>query len=186
MQRDTIQLIQSRRSHRKYTARQLSQEQLDILLDAALASPSAVNRQPWHFSVVQDQALLNRLHQEAAENALARDKAQRSPRYGDPDFHIFYHAPTVIFLSAPRDLPSAPLDCGIAVYGIALAAESLGLGSVILGMPRDAFAGGAREELEKALAFPDGYGFIIAIALGQPDDDKAPHDKHPEKISIIR
>ena len=118
--------------------------------------------------------------------ALAREPSQRSPRYRDPAFQVFYHAPTVIFLSAPQDNHYAMVDCGIAVYGIALAAEAQGLGSVILGLPRDAFSGSAREELERALHFPEGHQFVIAIALGYPEDDKPAHDKHPEKISIIR
>lgn len=186
MQHDTLNLIQSRRSHRKYTPEQLTQPQLDAILDAGLASPSANNRQPWHFSVVQDLALLKRISEQAAKEALTRDSAQRSPRYDDPGFHIFYHAPTVIFLSAPRDLRIALVDCGIAVYGMALAAQALGLGSVILGLPQDAFSGPAREELEHALHFPKGHGFVIALALGHPADEKVPHEKHPEKISVIR
>ena len=186
MKHPMLDLIQSRRSHRKYTSQQLTQPQLCAIMDAALASPSANNRQPWHFSVVQDSVLLNRLSEQAAKGAMNRDSAQRSPRYDDPDFQVFYHAPTVVFLSAPRDLPIAMVDCGIAVYGMALAAESLGLGSVILGLPRDAFSGPNREELESALHFPEGYGFVIALAVGHPADEKAPPEKHPEKISIIR
>lgn len=186
MQHQTLELIQSRRSHRKYKPDQLTQAQLDAVMDAALASPSANNRQPWHFSVVQNSGLLNRIHKEAAKVALAREAAQRSPRYDDPAFQIFYHAPTVVFLSAPQDNHYAMVVCGIAVYGIALAAQAQGLGSVILGLPRDAFSGTAKEELEQLLQFPQGHRFVVAIALGSPDDDKAPHDKHPEKISIIR
>jgi nitroreductase len=186
MHQTTLDIIRQRRSHRKYTAEQLTQAQLDAILDAALASPSAMNLQPWHFSVVQDSALLNRIHQEAAAVALAREPDMRSPRYDDPDFQIFYHAPTVIFLSAPTGSQMGAVDCGIAVYGIALAAESLGLGSVILGLPRDAFAGSAREEVEQALQFPEGHHFVVAIALGHPADTKDAHEKHPEKITIIR
>lgn len=186
MQNPFLDLIQSRRSHRKYKPQQLSEAELSAIMDAALASPSANNHQPWHYSVVQDSALLDRLHQEGARATLAREAGSRSPRYDDPDFQVFYHAPTVIFLSAPGDNSYATIDCGIAVYGIALAAESLGLGSVILGLPRDGFSGPAKEALERALHFPPGHQFVIAIALGHPDDDKEPHDRHPEKISIIR
>ncbi len=186
MHQTPLDILQKRRSHRKYTSEQLTQEQLDLILDAALASPSANNKQPWHFSVVQDSDLLNRIHQEAATVALAREPAKRSPRYDNPDFQVFYHAPTVVFISAPADNQFAMIDCGIAVYGIALAAESLGLGSVILGLPHDAFSGNARDELEKALHFPEGHRLVIAIALGHPDDTKAAHDKHPEKITHIR
>lgn len=185
MQTTPLDMIRQRRSHRQYASTQLSQAELDAIMDAALSSPSANNKQPWHFSVVQDSALLNRIHGEGAKVALQREPDKRSPRYNNPDFQMFYHAPTVIFISVPGDNQFALVDCGIAVYGIALTAESLGLGSVILGLPRDAFSGDAREELEQALKFPEGHRFVVAIALGHPEDTKPAHDKHPEKISII-
>ena len=69
---------------------------------------------------------------------------------------------------------------------IALAAESIGLGSVILGLPREAFLSDRKEELEKKLQFPEGHVFQIAIAVGVPADDKAEHPMHENRISIIR
>lgn len=185
MSNDVLMTIENRRSHRAYQNKQLSEDQLQAILNAALASPSAVNAQPWHFSVVQNQDLLNRIHQEARKVALKRGPSERSPRYDDPAFQVFYHAPTVIFISGNQASRYAMLDCGIAVQNIALAARSLGLGSVILGLPSDAFMGEAREELEKALQFPEGYSFKIAISIGHATDTKDAHEKHPEKISII-
>ncbi len=185
METHTLTTIAKRRSHRKYLPDQLSEVQLEALIQAALQSPSAVNRQPWHFSVVQDQELLSVLNRAVWEAVSEKDPSQRGPRFSDPDFHVFYHAPTVIFLSAP---PShyAPIDCGIAVENIVLAAESLGLGSVILGMPGEAFAGKRKEELERSLRFPVGSVFQIAVALGVPDDDKPPHPVGPDKVSFLR
>ena len=62
MTNTTLDLISSRRSHRAYAPTPLTQEQLDALLKAAVESPSAVNRQPWHFTVVRNQALLDELN----------------------------------------------------------------------------------------------------------------------------
>lgn len=185
MEKSTLQSIRERSSHRRYLPGQLSEEQLQSILSAGLQAPSAINAQPWHFTVVQDQALLDRIHAAAAAHALRRDPGARSPRFADPDFHIFYHAPTVVFISAA---PSryAPVDCGIAVENMALAAEAIGLGSVILGMPREAFESGERAELEQALRFPEGHAFVIALALGTPDDQKEPHAVDPGKITYIR
>ena len=53
-----LQAIADRRSNRGYAPRQLTEEELQAILTAALQSPSARNSQPWHFSVVQDAALL--------------------------------------------------------------------------------------------------------------------------------
>lgn len=181
----TLSLIASRRSHRAYAPTQLTAEQLDAIIAAALQSPSAVNRQPWHFTVVQDQALIDRVHAAARRQAMTRDAAQRSPRFADDGFHIFYHAPTVIFISGDMESRWSAIDCGIAVQTIALAAESLGLGSVILGLPRDAFAGEEAESLREALYFPKGHDFIIAIALGVPADTKPAHPVGEDKVTVL-
>lgn len=180
-----LQTISSRRSHRAYAAAQLTQAQLDAILQAAVESPSAVNGQPWHFSVVQKPALLQEINEAVRENMLKTDPAHRSPRFEDPAFDVFYHAPTVIFLSGNPENRWTPIDCGIAVENIALAAESLGLGSVILGLPRGAFQGEKASALRTALQFPAGHDFVIAIALGTPTDDKPAHPVGENKITVI-
>ena len=186
MTNETLSLIAQRRSHRAYEKKQLTGEMLDALLSAAVESPSANNRQPWHFSVVQDQELLTRINRELRVQAMRRAADERSPRFGDEAFDVFYHAPTVIFISAPEDILWAPIDCGIAVENIALAAESMGLGTVILGLPRDAFAGENADALKAALDFPKGNRFMIAISVGTPADDKPAHQVREDKISFIR
>ena len=185
MPNETLSLISSRRSHRAYADTPLTQEQLDALLQAAVESPSAVNRQPWHFTVVRNQALLDEMNRAVWEQMIKRQPDKRSPRFLDTNFHVFYHAPTVIFISGMPDNPYTPIDGGIAVENIALAAESLGLGSVILGMPRDAFAGDKAEDFRKALHFPEGWDFVIAIAVGVPTDTKEPHAVKNDRISFV-
>lgn len=180
-----LSTIEARRSHRAYQPAQLSKDQLDAILKAALEAPSALNRQPWHYTVVQNQEVLAKVHAAAKENAMKRDPSQRSPRFQDEAFHIFYHAPTVIFLSADPANDYARIDCGIAVQTIALAAESLGLGSVILGLPKEAFLSEKADELRKLLKFPEGSDFVIAIALGTPADDKPAHEIGENKITLI-
>lgn len=182
---ETLSLISSRRSHRSYEKTPLTEEQLNALLQAAVESPSAVNRQPWHFTVVRNQQLLDDMNQAVWEQMMKRDPARRSPRFADPAFHVFYHAPTVIVISGMPDNPYTPIDAGIAVENIALAAESMGLGSVILGMPRDAFAGDRAEGFKQALQFPEGWEFVIAIAVGVPADTKEAHPVKDDRISFV-
>lgn len=178
---DVLQAISNRRSHRAYRKEQLPEEVLSSILRAGLESPSARNRQPWHFSVVQNAELIQEIHDEAAK---VMGKSG-SPRFSDPDFQIFYHAPTVIFLFGEKDFSWSQVDCGIAVENMALAAEGLGVGSVILGLPKPAFAGNRADELKARLACPEGYDFVIALALGYASDTKEPHDLREEKISRI-
>ncbi|MBR6185818.1 MAG: nitroreductase family protein [Clostridia bacterium] len=185
MQNETLSLISARRSHRAYENTPLTKEQLDALLKAAVESPSAVNRQPWHFTVVRSQALLDKMNEAVWEQMMKREAQKRSPRFLDGNFHVFYHAPTVIFISGMPDNPYTPIDGGIAVENIAIAAESMGLGSVILGMPRDAFAGDQAEAFKKALQFPEGWDFVIAIAVGVPADTKDAHPVKEDRISFV-
>lgn len=168
-----LKAIQDRRSIRAYENRQITDEQLAALLAAATQAPSANNSQPWHFSVVQNAALLEEIEQEAN-------------RVTGRSVSIFFHAPTVIFLSANPEGRYSALDCGIAVENIALAAVGLGLGSVILGRPRDAFGGEKKDEIKKLLKFPQGYELMIAIAIGFPAATKEAHPVGENKIDIIR
>ena len=178
---DVLKAIADRRSHRVYKGEQIPEEVLAQILEAGLEAPSARNHQPWHFSVVQDAGLIQEVHDEAARVM----GNSGSPRFSDPDFQMFYHAPTVIFLFGEKDFAWTQVDCGIAVENMALAAEGLGVGSVILGLPKPAFAGEKADELRKRLACPEGYDFVIALALGYAADTKDAHDRREEKISRI-
>ncbi len=178
---DVLKTISERRSHRVYQAKQIPEEVLSAILKAGLEAPSARNQQPWHFSVVQNAELIQEVHDEAA----AVMGKGGSPRFADPVFQIFYHAPTVIFLFGETEFPWTQVDCGIAVENMALAAEGLGIGSVILGLPKPAFAGDKADDLRARLECPEGYDFVIALALGYANDQKAPHDLREEKISRI-
>ncbi len=56
---DAIEAIMTRRSMRKYTAQQVSDEIVTRLLQAGMAAPSAANEQPWHFVVIKERSILN-------------------------------------------------------------------------------------------------------------------------------
>jgi nitroreductase len=149
-----LSAIAERRSIRAYQDRKLGREEIDTLLTAAREAPSAANRQPWHFSVVQNQAILREINEEASR-VMEKDQ-------GD----IFYKAPLAIFLSCDASSRWGRLDCGIAVENIALAAHALGLGSVILGRPEAAFTGPRGAYFNQLLKFPEGHSFAVAIAVG--------------------
>ena len=74
-----LDIIASRRSHRAYESKQITEEQLQTLLTAAVQAPSAVNGQPWHFTAVQNQALLGEINEACRETAMKMEESQRSP-----------------------------------------------------------------------------------------------------------
>ena len=172
MTNPVLTAIADRRSNRGYKPEQITKQQLDAIMIAAEQSPSARNAQPWHFTVVQNQSIIKEVNDEA--NSILE-------RTDD----IFYGAPTVIFISCDKESKWGRHDSGIAVQTIALAAHSLGLGSVILGLPDAAFTGARADYFNKLLKFPESHNFAIAIAIGIPIVTKEAHSIEPGRITII-
>ena len=85
-------------------------------------------------------------------------------------------APLVLILSGDKSFPWSAVDAGIAVENIALAAEGLGLGSVIIGIIKGAMSGEKKEHFSRALKFPENHEFEIAIAIGHKAVEKKPHE----------
>jgi nitroreductase len=134
---DLQHVIMSRRSVREYTAASVDEPTIRRLIDAAVHAPNAVNQQPWTFSVVRDQNVLDRVSRAAKVHMQANMPAGlQSPRFsmlGEPSFHIFYHAPTLIVISAVAPGPWIVEDCALAAENLMLAACAAGLGSCWIG-----------------------------------------------------
>ena len=136
---DVQQAILQRRSTRGFEKTPLTQQEIDTLVQAALAAPSAMNKQPWHFAFVKDAGLLKEFNALAREHMLKNGPAPLRPRFEDPNYELLMGAPLFVILSTDPtgDGPFTGVDCGIAVENLALSAKGMGLGSVIVGMPMD-------------------------------------------------
>ena len=174
---ETLNVIAKRSSTRSYTAEKLTKEELDILVKAGLQAPTATNRREIHITVANGNDPL------LAEIEVEKTRiigAQARPG------NFYYDAPTVMFLSAEKDFRFSTLDAGIAVENIALAAEALGLGNVIIGVIKPALLGEKRAYFAEKLQIPEGYDFEIAIAVGHKAAGKEPHQYDLEKdVSYI-
>lgn len=139
---ELMDAIRNRRAVRDYAPEPLDRVQLRTLVDAAIQAPSAVNHQPWSFCIVTDQRLLQRISDKAKAHML------HSPSVGllahhfqtllsDPGFHIFYHAPALVLISAKDAGPWSEVDCALAAENLMLAARAAGLGSCWIGFAQD-------------------------------------------------
>lgn len=189
MSNPVLQAISDRRSVRGYTKDQLTDAQLQALLQAAVEAPTAVNSQHWHFAAIQNADLLREFDAAQREVMLRKvTSAEARARFESSDYSVFYKAPTVIFISMPLPFPGffAPIDAGIAVENIAIAAQGLGLGSVILGMPKEVFDSEKGDYFRKAFNFPEGHDFVIAIAVGNPAMTKEAHPVKENKVAVVK
>ncbi len=125
----TIQTIQRRRSIRAYKPDQIDQGTLDLILEAGSYAPSAMNQQSWHFTVIRNGAILEKLEascktvfMESNSEAL-RDIARRK------DFSVFYSAPVLVIITGDTAALAPQYDCTLAMQNMMLAAASLDIGS---------------------------------------------------------
>ena len=164
--------IRRRSSTRGYTDKKLTASEIEALIHAGLRAPTAANRQEIHFTVLKGGSdILNEIENEK----------NRMRGLTGLDHNFYYEAPVVIILSADRTYRWSALDAGIAVENMALTAEEMGLGNLIIGCIYDVLRGSGREYFEKALKFPENYEYEIAIAFGHRAVSKEPHTYDAEQ-----
>jgi nitroreductase len=181
--KETLKTIADRYSCRDFASTPLTTDQLQAIVEAALASPSAMNRQPWHVIAVTDKALIDEMDADGMATLAMEDKSGYE-RFLSRGGKLFYNAPCMIIAAADGS-SYAPLDCGILSQNVALAAHALGLGSVICGMARLPLNGARGESFLKRLHFPEGFVFGMAILVGPPQSGKAPHALDFTKVTYI-
>jgi len=181
---ETLKTIAGRYSCRDFCDTPLEKEQIDALVEAALASPSAMNRQPWHIIVVTDKKLIDELDLEGMDILAAAEDKSGYERIMARGGKIFYNAPCMMVVASDGTHYSA-MDCGILSQNVSLAAHSLGLGSVICGMAGIPLSGARGDEFKKRLKFPEGYGFGVAILVGAAKSGKEPHELDRTKVSYV-
>jgi nitroreductase len=127
---------------RNFIAGSVPKADLDLILQAGIKAPSAGNRQPWHFTVVQNQTLAKGIVPQQVDGNV------------------------LIVISAAGDGKTnggAILDCALAAENIYLAAQALGYGSRIYTGPMDALNRGLKAEL----GLPNGYSAVVLVRIGR-------------------
>jgi nitroreductase len=161
MSREFIQTILARRSIRKYTAEPVSEGDIKMLLEAAMAAQSASNRKPWQFVVVTERQVLD---------ALAE---------AHPHGKMLFEAPLCI--SVCGDLTEMEhnwvQDCSAAAENLLLAATALDLGAVWLGVyPREDRVAAVREILD----LPEMITPLNLVSIGHPAEEKEPRTQYDQ------
>lgn len=166
MSNPVIEALLTRRSVRSYESRPVEREKIDAILECGCYAPSAMNRQPWHFSVVTDRKLLDAIKEENRKLALASGDEKAVEAASDPAYDNFRGAPVAVIVSGDSGNPFAEGDCANATENMALAAHSLGLGSLYIASFRPAFKGGNADSFRALLRIPEGYEPYFALAIG--------------------
>ena len=156
-----IDLLRARRSIRRFTGQPVEQEKIDLLLEAALRSPSSKGNTPWQFMVVQDRQRLNQLAVAKAHGAT-----------------FLKNAPLAIVICAdPSQSDVWVEDASIATTLIHLEATDLGLGScwVQIRLRQREDQSSSQEYLADLLGLPEGLMVLAIVGIGYPAEGKTGH-----------
>ncbi|MDR1204938.1 MAG: nitroreductase family protein [Peptococcaceae bacterium] len=184
---ETLKNIKARYSCRDFAEQLPTNEQLAAITQAAIQSPSGMNRQFWHVIAVTNKALIAEMEKEGLDNLRKMDESsyQHLQSRGGT---LFYHAPCMVFFAVKTAQPAGAelIDLGIIAQNTVLAATSLGLASLHCGFAAFVFAGNKNAHFKNKLKFPDGYECGMAVLLGYEKSPGIPHEPDPSKISFIQ
>ncbi len=164
---EALEAILTRRSIRSYTAEKVSDQVVKELLEAAMSAPSAHNKQPWHFVVIDDRKILDEIAKV------------------HPWASMLEEAPIAILvcgdLKVDNRLGFWVQDCAAATENILLAAHAKGLGAVWVGIypveERSATV------IRKMIGIPEHIVPLSLIPLGYPAEKKSRANRYnPAKV----
>ena len=178
----TIEVLFNRFSCREFTDKMPDDEQLRTIARAAVASPSGMNRQPWRVIVIRDQSLIQDMDDSGMRILSEMEDKTTYERFMARGGTLFYHTPTMFVI--PME-PDTELDCGIVSENIAIAADGMGLNSLICGMARLPLGGNRGEEFKKRMNFPEGYEFGMAVLVGYAAAPGKPHEPDMSKVTFV-
>lgn len=159
--KDSLNFILSRRSIRQYADQPVELEKITGLLKCAMSAPSACNQQPWHFIIIENAGVKQKISEIHSGFSMVKD------------------APAVILVCAEPGAAQLEFfcrqDCSAATENILIAANTLGLGAVWLGINP---AGGEDSDiLRGVLGIPANIYPFALIPVGYPAESKPAADR---------
>ncbi|MDP4115089.1 MAG: nitroreductase family protein [Bacteroidota bacterium] len=163
MENNFFNILFSRKSVRNFTDKEVTKEQLEHIVKAGMTAPSAMNKQPWTFIIIDDRKLLDTLGDRLPHSKMLMQASAAIIVCGDmhkalEDWQQEYWVQ----------------DCSAASMNILLATEAMGLGSVWTGLYP---AKGRVRTVVELLGLPEHIIPLNAIPIGYPAGIETPKDK---------
>ncbi len=171
---ETMEALLERRSTRHYTEEPVSEEALAQILEVGLWAPTARNRQEVKITVARD------------PEWRAKFRAAFSAADGRPNFANFdFGCPVFLFLYGEKDFPYIEMDSGIVVENMAIAAQSLGLGTVIIGCIRDFLRSEAGAPWRKDIGMTEDDLFTVGLCIGHIERPTKKQERKEGRIKYL-
>ncbi|MDF2543650.1 MAG: nitroreductase [Herbinix sp.] len=169
-----LENIVTRRSVRAFNEQTINKEDLDQIITAAVYAPSGMNRQSWHFTVIQNKEKMEKL-------AGIMEK-----RLGmEPNSYHFYNANVLIMVSNEKDNQNGLADSACAMENIFLMANGLGIGSVWINQLHGICDDEPIREILQELGVPDHHVVWGMAALGFTDRKPEPRERKEGTVHYV-
>lgn len=172
METNFLEIIRTRRSCRCYKSEQITDNELNAVLEAGTYAPTSRGLQSPFIVAVQNKDLLNRL-------------AKMNSDVMGTDSNPYYDAPTYVLVFVPDGFANGVYDAALVLQNMMLAAHAQGLGTCWIHREREMFATSEGKELMKEWGLPDGLIGIGALALGYPDGEPSPAKPRKEGYTRV-
>ena len=172
MNNQVIDVIKSRRSIRSFKEQRITDEEMNIILEAGTYAPSALNQQSSLLVVLKDENIYN-------EICLLTDKyfPNRKP--------YFYGAKDIIIVFGDSNCKCPIEDGSLVLQNMFLAAQSLGIGSCWINYLRDLFKTEEGMKLQEKMNIPSNYFVIGTCILGYPNEKPVLKERKKDYIKIV-
>jgi len=183
------ELLKNRRSIRKYQDKPVPSELIKSTINDSILAPSAGNEQPWQFIIVNNREMIDRISDECKKSMLERiaanpnDYAKKYEKMlSNEAFHIFYHAPAVIYILGDAGIKNLIADCALAASYFMMSATAKGLGTCWVNFGTEIYDSSLRKEL----GLLDNHKIVAPIALGNPEKIPGiPRRNEPQIIKVV-
>ena len=172
MENNFLEIIRTRRSYRSYKPEQITDEQLNAVLEAGTYAPTSRGLQSPFIVAIQNDELKARL-------------AQMNAEIMGVTTNPYYDAPTYVLVFVPADAPNGIQDASLVLENMMLAAHAQGLGSCWIHREREMFATAEGQAMMKQWGLPEGLVGIGALALGYPDGEPSPAKPRKEGYARV-
>ncbi|WP_321332387.1 nitroreductase family protein [uncultured Bacteroides sp.] len=176
---ETVATIMNRRSIRAYLPEQIKPEQLDTIMQCAINAPSAMNKQSWEVRVIRKPELIKAIN----EGYMAYAKVKDSEKAG---FSVFHGAPTVIIVASNVTNDYSPVDCGLLGQNILLSAESMNIGTCVIGSVIGYLNAPEAKDLVAQLNLPANYKPLYAVSIGYKNERPEAKPRDNAKVQVIK
>ena len=190
MTNPVIEAIKSRRAVRAYEDKVVPADVVQAILEAATYAPTAINIQPWKFTILTNKEEMKKISDVAKPMLLQTlpdivdaNMTRLRASLSSPQFNIFYGAPLLIFVAGAKS-QFAAADCSMAAQNMMLAAYTLGVGSCWIGT---AMLAANTPKVKTELGVPEGHVVYSALTFGYPKGGfpKAPEKRPPQILKRI-